>query len=233
LEGIDGSGKSTALLHIASRLKEIRPEIRLCLSAEPTSSPEGLIIRRRLSLAGEGGRSQDRDGVDRAGVDRIEEDRSEAFGHDGAMAAERMNELFLFFADHAWHLARTVIPALSEGDVILCDRYADSTAAYQGVTLREILPDPVAWIQSILRAWNRAPDLTLLFLIDPHAALLRMQSRSGREKFERLEFLKLVDENFRKMAAAEPNRFALIDAEKPEEQVAEDCIAVILARLSL
>ncbi len=208
LEGIDGSGKSTALQHIAARLSEARPQRRLLLSAEPTSGPEGCIIRDSLS-------------------------RSRDAGSRDALVAAHMNELFLFFSDHARHLSEKVIPALEEGAIVLCDRYADSTAAYQGVTLRGILPDPVAWIQSILLPWNRCPDMTLLFLIEPAAAIQRMQSRPGREKFERLEFLQWVDENFRGIAAAEPERFVLIDAAKPAEQVAEDAVEAILKMLPL
>ena len=209
LEGIDGSGKSTALQHIAALLSEARPQRKLLLSAEPTSGPEGRIIRESLSFTCQDTGSRD------------------------ALAAAHMNELFLFFADHARHLSEKVIPALEEGAIVLCDRYADSTAAYQGVTLRGILPDPVAWIQSILLPWNRCPDLTLLFLIEPAAAIQRMQSRPGREKFERLEFLQWVDENFRGIAAAEPERFVRIDAAKPAEQVAEDAVEAILKRLPL
>ena len=52
-------------------------------------------------------------------------------------------------ADHAHHLTKTVLPSLEAGAIVLSDRYADSTAAYQGVTLKGIVPDPVPWIQSI------------------------------------------------------------------------------------
>lgn len=221
LEGIDGSGKSTALPHIASRLGEELPDRRLVLSAEPTKGPVGRIIRSNLS------------GTPTSGSPHEQPACIQKACYRQAQAAARMNELFLFFADHAQHLASTIIPALEDGAIILCDRYADSTAAYQGVTLREVLPDPVAWIQSILLPWNRPPDMTLLFLIDPRAAMQRMQSRSGREKFERLEFLQSVDENFRRMAAAEPKRFVLIDAEKEERRVAQDAVEAILRRLSL
>ncbi|MEI8003148.1 MAG: dTMP kinase, partial [Methanothrix sp.] len=110
----------------------------------------------------------------------------------------------------------------------LSDRYADSTAAYQGVTLRGIVPDPMPWIQSIYRPWNLRPDKTLLFALDPHVALQRMQSRQGRQKFERLEFLRSVDENFRRMAALEPDRFVMIDAEQDAEKVAKEATKAIL-----
>ncbi|HUS74667.1 MAG TPA: dTMP kinase, partial [Methanothrix sp.] len=186
LEGIDGSGKSTVAKHIASRLAELMPERRLVLTAEPTAGKVGRILREELARAS-----------------NIEAESS---------AASRMQELFLFMADHAHHLSKTVLPSLEAGAIVLSDRYADSTAAYQGVTLRGIVPDPVQWIQSILGPWNLPPDKTLLFVLDPRSALERMQSRQGREKFERLEFLRSVDENFRRMAALEPQRFVQIDA---------------------
>jgi dTMP kinase len=202
LEGIDGSGKSTVAKHIAARLAKTMPERRLVLTAEPTTGLVGRVLRAEL-----------------ARTSNIETETS---------AASRMQELFLFMADHAHHLTKTVLPSLEAGAIVLSDRYADSTAAYQGVTLRGIVPDPVSWIQSIYRPWNLRPDKTLLFVLDPHAALQRMQSRRGREKFERLEFLRLVDGNFRRMAALEPERFVQIDAGQNAEKVAKEAIIAIL-----
>ncbi|HEX7445623.1 MAG TPA: dTMP kinase [Methanothrix sp.] len=204
LEGIDGSGKSTAAKHIAARLAELMPERRLVLTAEPTTSAAGKILRTELAKADTG----------------------------EASAAERMEELFLFMADHASHLAKTIIPSLEDGAIVLSDRYTDSTAAYQGVTLRNILPDPVQWIRSLYKPWNLPPDRTLLFVLDPRLALQRMQSRPGHEKFERFEFLQSVDENFRTLATGEPERFVLIEAGKSPETVADDALSAILALLS-
>ncbi len=201
LEGIDGSGKGTAAKHIAVRLAETMPERRLVLTAEPTSGQVGKILRAEMA--------------------RVDDETQSS-------AAKRMQELFLFMADHAHHLSKTVLPALETGAIVLSDRYADSTAAYQGVTLRGIVPDPVSWIQSIYRPWNLLPDKTLLFVLDPKVALQRMQSRKGRQKFEKLEFLRLVDENFRRMAALEPERFVQIDATKDAKNVAEEAINAIL-----
>jgi dTMP kinase len=202
LEGIDGSGKSTVAKHIAARLGETMPDRRVVLTAEPTSGEVGKILRAELAKAcGDGAKPSD---------------------------AKIMQELFLFMADHAQHLSAIVLPALESGAIVLSDRYADSTAAYQGVTLRGIVPDPVSWIQSIYRPWNLLPDKTLLFVLDPHLALQRMKSRQEREKFERLEFLRSVDENFRLIAAFEPERFVQIDAEKDAKEVAEEAINAIL-----
>jgi dTMP kinase len=203
LEGIDGSGKSTAAKSIAGRLREMMPERRLVLTAEPTAGQVGRILRAELA------RESSRE----------------------ISAAQRMQELFLFMADHAQHLTGTVIPSLEAGAIVLSDRYADSTAAYQGVTLRGIVPDPVQWIQNIYLPWNLRPDKTLLLVLDPHSALQRMKSRQAREKFERLEFLQSVDENFRRMAALEPDRYVLINAGGNSEDVAEEAIKAVLKHL--
>jgi dTMP kinase len=201
-EGIDGSGKSTAIRRVAAMLKERFPERKIVLTAEPTSGAVGRILRAELAApCGERGETP---------------------------YSERMQELFLFLADHADQLTRTIIPSLNEGAIILSDRYADSTAAYQGMTLKGIVPDPVSWIQDIFRPWNIPPDRTLLFLLEPEAALKRMQSRPGKEKFERLEFLRSVDENFRRMALMQPQRFTEIDASHDEETVALNATSAVL-----
>lgn len=200
LEGIDGSGKSTAISHIAARLRELLPNRRLLITAEPSDSAAGKALRSEIL-----------------------KDQAE-----GLSSARHMEELFLFMADHARHLADTIIPSLEEGAIVLCDRYADSTAAYQGVTLIGIVPDPVAWIREIYRPWNLCPNRTLLLLLDPQLSVQRISTRSGREKFERLEFLRQVDRNFRRLAALEPERFVSIDASLGEEAVAERALSSIL-----
>jgi len=198
LEGIDGSGKSTAAKAMAASLKELMPGRILLLTAEPTTGEAGKILRKELSSCSE--------------------------DQDETTTARRMRELFLFMADHADHLAKTVIPALEAGAIVISDRYADSTAAYQGVTLRGIVPDSVQWIRSIYRPWNVIPDKTLLFVLNPTEALERLGARNAREKFERNDFLKEVDMNFRLLASLEPERFAQIDAEQEEEAVAKSAL---------
>ena len=176
-------------------------ERRIVLTAEPTTGEAGRMLRDEMA-------------------------RSQAENAQ-APAAILMKELFLFVADHADHLARTVIPSLEEGAIVLSDRYSDSTAAYQGVTLSKVITDPVSWIQNIFRPWDRVPDKTLLFLLDPEEALKRMRSRPGRDKFERLDFLKSVDENFRRMASMDPERFVLIDASQDQRAVAAEAMAAL------
>lgn len=197
LEGIDGSGKSSSARELLPKLQELMPERKWVLTAEPTKGETGRILRARLKEPG------------------LEE------------PADRMEELFLFMADHADHLKRTVIPSLRDGTIVISDRYADSTVAYQGVTLRGIVPDPLRWIQNLLKPWNLVPARTLFFAIDPSLALERIRSREGREKFERLDLLREVERNFQHLAMEEPERFVCIDASLDVKEVTEAALAVI------
>jgi dTMP kinase len=121
-------------------------------------------------------------------------------------------ELFLFVADHAEHIAKVIKPALLEGKNVISDRYSDSRYAYQGTTLSNILNDAMGFIESIHKGWTVVPDLTILFTIDPGIAVSRCGVRGEKTKFEQIEFLDNVQENFLKIAKREPQRFAIIDA---------------------
>lgn len=208
IEGIDGSGKTTALRIISHRLIETLGDRQLVFTAEPTSSQAGELLRR-VHLSG----------------------RQVSETHE-ICKVKRMEEMLLFMADHANHLAETILPSLCRGDIVISDRYADSTAAYQGVTLKNIVPDPVAWIKDLYRPWNIVPDRTLLFTVDPALAVKRIRSRTGAdssvEKFEREAFLRDVDLIFRLMAKSEPERFTLIDASRQIEEVADDALKAII-----
>lgn len=206
LEGIDGSGKSTVAWQLSKRLEESFPHRKLILTSEPTEGGAGKLLRESLP-----GKPPERD----MDVSRT----------------RRMEELLLFMADHADHLSRIVIPSLKQGAIVISDRYADSTAAYQGVTLRDIVPDPVAWIRELYQPWNLVPDQTLLFLLDPSLAMARISSRQGREKFEQVEFLRLVDANFRALAELEPARFRVVDGSRSVPEVAEEALSHLLPLL--
>jgi dTMP kinase len=212
LEGIDGSGKTTALRIISRELIKALGNRSFVFTAEPTSSQAGEVLRR-VHLSGK-----------------------QAFETHEISTVRRMEEMLLFMADHANHLAETIIPALKEGDLVISDRYADSTAAYQGVTLREIVPDPVSWIRDLHRPWNIVPDRTLLFTLDPALAVKRIRSRTGAdndvEKFEREAFLREVDCIFRLLAKSEPERFVLVDASRRIEEVASDALEAIIDLIS-
>jgi dTMP kinase len=207
LEGIDGSGKTTVLRMISSKLVETFPKERFVFTAEPTSGEAGELLRKaHLS-------------------------KKQAYQDGYVSNCRKVEEMFLFMADHADHLARTVVPALKDGAVVISDRYADSTAAYQGVTLQGLVLDPVSWIKSISRPWNAVPDQTLLFDLEPSLAIERIRGRNGSdkvpEKFEHEEFLKVVYGNFKRLAKEESNRFVSIDAARPMSEVADEALKEI------
>lgn len=127
-------------------------------------------------------------------------------------------ELFLFLADHAAHLSDTVRPALAGGKLVISDRYSDSRCAYQSATLKEIVPDAFDFVCRLHVPWTRKPDLTFLFDIRPEVSCERCKDRGARTKFERVDFLKEVTANFKKLAENEPGRFVILDAEKPPEE---------------
>ncbi len=128
-------------------------------------------------------------------------------------------ELFLFVADHAEHIAKVIRPALAEGKIVFSDRYSDSRYAYQGATLSDDFDDALAWVQGIHRGWTVVPDMTILFTIDPAVAVSRCGVRGEKTKFEKLEFLKKVQDNFLRLAREEPRRFVIIDAGAELEKV--------------
>jgi dTMP kinase len=108
-------------------------------------------------------------------------------------------ELFLFLADRAEH-TRWIAARLHEGNWVVCDRYAMSSAAYQGTALEERWEvrgqDPVTWIMEIQRPWLLVPDLTLLIVDDIGRCLSRVAGRGRPTKFERAAYLERVQRNY-------------------------------------
>ncbi|WP_281193481.1 dTMP kinase [Halorubrum sp. F4] len=150
----------------------------------------------------------------------------------GDADADPIAELFLYTADHADHLSRTVRPALAEGDLVVSDRYSDSRFAYQGATLAESDLDiarPMEYVRGIHAAFSRSPDATIYLDLDASTAA----ERSGRtDKFERDGYLAAVRENYERLIDAEPGRFVRVDATRPPEDViarVEDVVASLLA----
>ncbi|MDR2944167.1 MAG: dTMP kinase [Methanosarcinales archaeon] len=127
-------------------------------------------------------------------------------------------ELFLFLADHAAHLSETVRPALAGGKLVISDRYSDSRCAYQGATLNPITPNAFDFVCRLHEPWTIKPDLTFFFDIRPEVSCKRCKDRGAQTKFERVDFLRKVTANFKKAAEKEPERFVILDAEKPPEE---------------
>jgi dTMP kinase len=125
-----------------------------------------------------------------------------------------MAELLLYQADRAQNIAEIIIPALEKGLIVFCDRYIDSTIAYQGYG-RGLCLDTINTLNA-LSTGGLKPDLTLLFDLDSQAGLSRLHPGSyDRLEREALDFHKKVREGYLTLAAEEPARFCIIDAGAP------------------
>ena len=142
--------------------------------------------------------------------------------------ADPLAELFLYTADHAAHLSRTIRPALTDGDLVISDRYSDSRFAYQAATLADRLDRPLEYVRGIHEPFSRPPDLTLYLDLDPETAAERA---GATNKFERVEHLRTVRENYERLLAADPDRFVRIDATRPPEEVYDEAAAAVTAQL--
>lgn len=129
-------------------------------------------------------------------------------------------EALLFTADHAAHIRDLIRPALSAGKVVISDRYSDSRYAYQSVTLKSFLPDPLEWLQAIHHGWTIIPDRTYLLTIPIDEAMHRLSAdRDNTEHFEKADILSRVQQNYLMLAEQDPDRFVIIDAMLEKEKI--------------
>ncbi len=127
-------------------------------------------------------------------------------------------ELLLFNASRSELVSKVIQPALKKGIVVICDRYADSTIAYQSYG-RGIDLQTVKTINEAATC-GLAPDLTLLLDISPEEGLARKQDRKNdRFEMENITFHRRVRQGYLKLAASEPNRWLVIDASQSKEKV--------------
>jgi dTMP kinase len=148
-------------------------------------------------------------------------------------AMDARTEALLYAASRRQHLVEKIWPALKAGKIVICDRYLDSSLAYQGGA-RELGIEEVLKV-NLFATENTWPDLTLLFDIDPIIGLSRISSNNQREvnrlDLEKLDFHKKVRATFLKLAKQYPERYAIIDASKSREEVAKATLDAILSRL--
>lgn len=140
-------------------------------------------------------------------------------------------ECLLFTAARRDHVERVIAPALAAGDVVICDRFADSTRVYQGMT-RGDLRGLVDRLQAM--AIGLEPDLTLLIDIDPAAGLARTRVRgAGEARFEDfgLVMQTRMRSGFLALAAEWPARIRVVDGARPAEAVAAEVAALVDAAL--
>jgi dTMP kinase len=145
-------------------------------------------------------------------------------------------ETLLLFAARADHLARLIKPALAEGSWVLCDRFIDSTYAYQG-RARGVPETFIAQLEALV-LHGFEPDLTLILDIEPEKGLARTASRAltGHEaRFEHfgLEFHKDLRRAFREIAQKHPRRCVLVDADRSESHVADAIWQTVSGRFGL
>lgn len=149
--------------------------------------------------------------------------------HEGTICDQA--ELLLFLAARAQHIEEKIIPALKLGQIVLCDRFNDSTIAYQGAA-RGL---GVSYVQKICRlvCGSFQPQLTLFLDVDPKVGLVRSrevhkkEASSGqldRIESETIEFHAKIQNTMRKLAKKEPFRIYTIDATQPQFQVLQEAI---------
>jgi dTMP kinase len=202
-EGMDGSGKSTQILLLASALGNLG--INVLLTREPGGTPVGEALRALLLDANQTGL------------------------HPTA-------ELALMFASRAQLVATVIEPALQRGEWVLCDRFVDSSEAYQGGG-RKLGSEMVLAMQQALLS-GRSPDLTVLLDHDiagsitrARARTLGVEGREGRFENEEYSFFERVQTTFRHIAARDTKRVFLVDARRSIDAIHAEIVQEVSRRL--
>jgi dTMP kinase len=201
-EGIDGAGKSS---HVEALADVFRGEGR---AVTVTREPGGTPLAERL--------------------------RSLALNEP----MDALTEALLMFAARRDHIVNVIEPALGRGDVVLCDRFTDATFAYQGHGRGfelNVLEQLERWVQSVpaLAADSlRQPHLTLWFDLAPEIAAQRLAGARAPDKFESqpVEFFRRVAGGYAARMAADPSRFARIEADQPREAVWDDVLLALRSK---
>ena len=133
---------------------------------------------------------------------------------------------FTFIADRVEH-CKEIQKWLDEGKIVLCDRYAESTYAYQAAQIQDAIDNPIKWLKDLSKDKIIIPDKTYFFKINPKDSLDRIKNRNNLIPFEKIDFLEKVHKNYLKLAEGE--RFVKIDATKSKEDLVKECIEDILS----
>jgi len=193
LEGPDGAGKSSQLGPLAERIRQATGRETLA-TREPGSTEIGERIRDILLRGGQ---------------------------------REPLTDALLFNAARRQHVGEVILPALERAAIVICDRFADSTLAYQGYGGGVALHD----LREVIRmaTVGLRPDRTVLFDLSPEAGLHRREvgSKADFTRFEAedqhdVAFHERVRAGYLEMAAADPDRWRVIEAGRPADDVAEE-----------
>ncbi|PXY81509.1 dTMP kinase [Bifidobacterium asteroides] len=200
-EGMDGAGKTTQVQRAHNYLQECG--LRSLVTREPGGTPVGLTIRELVlhglaafpSVAVTGG------------TDVV----------DASDDLASRTEALLYAADRAEHVAQVVRPALDRGDIVLCDRYLDSSVAYQAGG-RDLSADVIRRL-SLWASQGLLPKRTYLLDADPDQSKLRLDHEPDRLESAGDDFQQHVRQAFLQLAQREPDRFLVIDATQSIDQV--------------
>ncbi len=193
LEGTDGSGLSTQTERLTVWFRAAGRPVHA--TKEPSGGPAGLLLR--LALAHRLGQGAARGG-------------DETF-----RPLDEATLALLFAADRMDHLAVEVLPRLERGEAVVCDRYALSSYAYQGLGV------DVDWLRA-LNARARRPDLTIVIDVPVEVSVERMRARGVVERYEQRETLARVRDNFHRLIPAlqaEGQRIVVVDGTLPLDAV--------------
>lgn len=133
---------------------------------------------------------------------------------------------FTFIADRIQH-CKKIKQWIDDGKIVLCDRYAESTYAYQGAQLENTINNSIKWLQDLSKDRILIPERTFLFVISPKDSLARIQNRDELIPFEQLSFLKKVHKNY--LAVSKGKRFFQLDATKKIDELVDICYEDILS----
>lgn len=141
-------------------------------------------------------------------------------------------EILLFQASRAQLVEQVIRPCLARGDIVLCDRYADSTLAYQGYGYQKFSPAELGRLVAFATGGLK-PDLTLLLDVDVETGLQRRMQGGGVNRLDALDldFHRRVRQGYLEMAQAEPQRWQIVDAGRPLESVQQALRHIIVQKL--
>lgn len=164
------------------------------------------------------------------GIEISEQIREVILNKDNTAMAEK-TEALLYAASRCQHIQEKIIPALESGQIIICERFLDSSLAYQGYA-RNIGIDAVYDINKFAIG-TCMPDLTLFLDIEPSLGLERIKSRQNKDRLdqEKIDFHQKVYQGYQKVNQLFSKRIKIVDASKPLNEVVEKCLELIVEKL--
>ena len=203
-EGVEGCGKTTQLALLQGWLAEQLP-VPIVVTREPGGTELGMELRQILLAPRE----------------NDPESQAESKAEPKEPIQDRA-ELLLYAADRAQHIEGFIKPHLSRGAIVLCDRYVDSTIAYQGYG-RGLSLSLIEQINQLATGGLKS-DLTFWLDLDVEIGLVRAKSRGATNRLEReaIEFHQRVRQGYRELAQANPGRIVRIDASVSQVEVARE-----------